>query len=165
MNMFEEAEALLGMIKMTNMTQTEIARKLGVSQSYVANKLRLLRLPCRVKAEILDKGLCERQARSLLRLTSESDMLGVIERIKSSNMTVAESDVAVDLMVEYEAPKRLMQGEMQTRLDKFEDFLDKSLESLSSIGISTVKQSEISGDKRYITIMIDEKAKLAISGK
>ena len=57
MNMFEEATALSTMMKMTDMTQSEMARKLGVSQSYVANKLRLLKLGCEEREKILSASL------------------------------------------------------------------------------------------------------------
>ena len=44
MNMFDEARSVRGMIEMCGITQSQMAKKLGVSQSYVANKLRLLSL-------------------------------------------------------------------------------------------------------------------------
>ena len=156
MNMFDEARALSDMLKMRNMTQTEIAGSLGVSQSYVANKIRLLRLPERVKSQILDMGLCERQARQLLRLDSEEDMLSAIKEISERKMTVAESEVVVDMLTESEAPKRLSGLERLRRISSFLEFLDSSLESLSSIGITTDKTSEIHNNKRYITILINE---------
>ena len=156
MNMFDEARALSDMLKMRNMTQSEIAASLGVSQSYVANKIRLLRLPERVKTEILDMGLCERQARQLLRLDLEEDMLSAIKEISERKMTVAESEVVVDMLTESEAPKRLCGLERLRRISAFLEFLDSSLESLSSIGITTDKTSEIHNNKRYITILINE---------
>lgn len=155
--MFEEASALMGMMKMTDMTQSEIAKKLGVSQSYVANKIRLLRLPEDVKREILDSALCERQARGLLRLSSKENMLRAIEKMKERCMTVAESEAAIDMLVESEAPKTLCRGEISERLASFESFIDRSLESLVSLGISAQKRSETYNEKRYITIAISEK--------
>ena len=71
MNMFEEASALEGTIKMCKLTQSDIAKKLGVSQSYIANKLRLLSFSESMKAEILSSGLTERHARAVLRLKGE----------------------------------------------------------------------------------------------
>ena len=43
-NMFEQARSVKGMMEMCGMTQSDMAKKLGVSQSYIANKLRLLSL-------------------------------------------------------------------------------------------------------------------------
>ncbi len=155
--MFEEATALSTMMKMTDMTQSEMARKLGVSQSYVANKIRLLRLPEEVKREILTASLCERQARGLLRLSDKENMLRAIEKMKARNMTVAESDAAIDMLVEIEAPRLLSGGEIRDRLYSFESFIDRSIESLISLGIKAEKKAETYGKKRYITIALSEK--------
>lgn len=155
--MFEEAAALSGMLKMTDMTQSEIAKKLGVSQSYVANKIRLLKLPESVKKKILARGLCERQARQLLRLSDKENMLALIDKISERNMTVIESEAAVDILIESEAPRRLLSGEISERLTMFESFIDRSIESLSALGIKAEKRSESYNEKRYITIAISEK--------
>ena len=156
MNMFDEARALSDMLKMRDMTQSEIAKLLGVSQSYVANKIRLLKLPDSVKKEILSLGLCERQARQLLRLDSEENMLSAIEKIAERGMTVAESEVVVDMLIEKEAPKRLTGLAKLERISSFLEFIEGSLESLESVGISTDKSVEIHNKKRYITISINE---------
>ena len=156
MNMFDEARALSDMLKMRNMTQSEIADLLGVSQSYVANKIRLLRLPCAVKDMILEHDICERQARQLLRLSSEERMIAVISEIKKRKMTVAESEIAVDMQVEKEAPKRLCAPQARERIRSFEGFIDEAIASLSSVGVSAEKRVETSKGKRYITILINE---------
>lgn len=156
MNMFDEARALSGMLKMRGMTQTEIAKKLGVSQSYVANKIRLLKLSDSLQKKILDTGLCERQARQLLRLDSEDDIRYAIEKIAARKMTVAESEAVVDMLVEKEAPKRITRLERYDRIDSFEKFISASLESLSAMGIAADKRTEVLNKKRYITISIEE---------
>ena len=156
MNMFEEARALSGMLKMRDMTQSEIAKKLGVSQSYVANKIRLLKLSDTVQKKILDTGLCERQARQLLRLDSEEDALLAIEKISERGMTVAESESVVDMLVESEAPKRLSRLERYERINSFEEFISASLETLTAIGIDADKRTERANKKRYITISIED---------
>ena len=156
MNMFEEARALSGMLKMRDMTQAEIAKKLGVSQSYIANKIRLLKLSDVVQKRILDTGLCERQARQLLRLDSEEDILLAIEKIHEHGLTVLEGEAVVDMLVEREAPKRLSRLERSERIDSFDAFITASLESLSAIGIKADKRVERYNEKRYITISIED---------
>ena len=64
MDMFEEARGLRTMIKMCNMTQNEIAEKMGVSQSYVANKLRLLNFSDEAQKSIIDAKLTETAEKS-----------------------------------------------------------------------------------------------------
>jgi ParB family chromosome partitioning protein len=108
MNMFEEALALNGTIKMCALTQGQIAKRLGVSQSYIANKLRLLNFSPRMQEKILEYGLCERQARALLRIRDERLAEGALCEMAKKNMTVSESEALVDALLEKEeirAPK------------------------------------------------------------
>ena len=64
----EEAAALSRLIRTFGLSQEEAARKIGKSQSAVANKLRLLKLPPEVLALLREQGCTERHARALLRL-------------------------------------------------------------------------------------------------
>lgn len=156
MNMFEEAAAIAGMLKMRGMTQSEIAKTLGVSQSYIANKVRLLRLPDSVKAKIIDTGVCERHARQLLRLDNEEDMLKALNKIHERKMTVSEGEWVVDMLIESEAPKRILRSEGLERIRSFESFIDSSVKSIASLGIAIDKRTEIQNGKKYITILINE---------
>ena len=156
MNMFDEARALDGMIRMCNMTQAEIAKKLGVSQSYVGNKLRLLKFSDEIQALIIEGGLCERHARTILRLEDEGKMREVIEKVKTRHLSVAECEAAVDMLVEARLPKMLGLAPKRERIDRFEEFLTASLESLESMGISTKRETGYYGKKRYIMISIEE---------
>lgn len=156
MNMFEEARALDGMIKMCNMTQGQIAKKLGVSQSYVGNKLRLLKFSDEIQKLIIECGLCERHARTILRLEDEDKMREVIEKVRTRHLTVAECEAAVDILVEAQLPKTIGLAPKRERIDRFEEFLTASLKSLESLGISTKREVGYYGKKRYIMISIEE---------
>ena len=74
LNIFEEAEAISKLISIYELTQEQIAARLSVSQSYVANKLRLLRLGPDERALILQNSITERHARTLLRLHDKSSL-------------------------------------------------------------------------------------------
>ena len=100
MNMFEEARALHGTIKMCALTQGQIAKRLGVSQSYIANKLRLLNFSQKMQEQIAEHGLCERQARALLRIRDERVMESAMATMAKTHMTVAESEQLVDRLLE-----------------------------------------------------------------
>ena len=67
-----EAELLREYLLRSGRTQTRAAEVLGMSQSCLANKLRLLRLPEPVRALLRDSGLGQRQARALLRVPPEA---------------------------------------------------------------------------------------------
>ena len=99
MDMFEEASALLGMIRMLSLTQEEIASRLGVSQSYVANKLRLLKFSPRVREKIIASGISERHARTLLRLEGDDTILHMIEQISRDALTVQSTEELVEALL------------------------------------------------------------------
>ena len=71
---FEEAQAISQLMSHFGLTQEQIAKKLGKSQSSLSNKLRLLRLPVDVRYFIEKEGLTERHARALLKLESEKQI-------------------------------------------------------------------------------------------
>ena len=95
-NMFEMAESFSLLMRDFQLTQEEIARKLGLSQSAVANKLRLLRLTQEERAYILQNGLTERHARALLRLTEEGQRRAVLQEVARHKLNVAQTEAKID---------------------------------------------------------------------
>ena len=157
MNMFDEAGALQTMIAMCNTTQSEIAKKMGVSQSYVANKLRLLRFSDTARRAIVDCGLTERHARTLLRIDKEEVLLGAISKAAERKMTVAECEAMVDVLVESRASVRLVgKADKNERIERFEAFITSSVASLKSMGIEVMVDRTYHLNKRYITVVIEE---------
>lgn len=154
--MFDEARTISGMISMCKMTQGEVARKLGVSQSYIGNKVRLLQFSDEVQGLIVSGGLSERHARTLLRVKDESTLKECIRKAVERKLTVAECEAMVDMAVEAVAPKLLGRAPKNERIDCFERFLTSSLESLTNLGISAHKEIGYYGKKRYIMISIEE---------
>lgn len=154
--MFDEARTIHGMINMCRMTQSEVAKKLGVSQSYIGNKVRLLHFSEKMQKLIIDGGLSERHARTLLRVKDDKTLEECIRKTVERKLTVAECEAMVDIAVEATAPKLIGRAPKNERIDCFEKFLTSSLESLSNLGISARKQIDYHGNKRYIMISIDE---------
>ena len=96
MNCFEVAEGIQRLIRDYELTQNEAAQQLGYSQSAVANKLRLLRLPEAERRRMTAAGLSERHARALLRIEDDALRGQALERIIGEHMTVARSERLVD---------------------------------------------------------------------
>ena len=96
MNCFEIAEGIRHLIESYELTQCEAAHQLGLSQSAVANKLRLLRLPEEERAVLIAAGCGERHARALLRLSDRASRLQVLERIAADKLTVAQTERLVE---------------------------------------------------------------------
>jgi len=156
MNMFDEARSLKGTIEMCGITQGEMAKRLGVSQSYIANKLRLLHYGEIMQRKILETGLTERHARALLRLRDEGEREKALEKVGRDRLNVAETEALVDLMHSNTAPKLVRGSERRRSIDVFQNNLRESLEALSALGVSARKKTSYYGKKTYITISLDE---------
>lgn len=92
LSFFEEAQAINQMQNHFGMTQEQIAKRLGKSQSSLSNKLRLLKLPADVRYFIEKEGLTERHARALLKLESEKQMWTALNLIKEKGLNVQQTE-------------------------------------------------------------------------
>jgi len=96
MNCFETAEGIRCLIDSFELTQCEAAHQLGLSQSAVANKLRLLRLSEEERAALITAGCGERHARALIRLTDTARRAQAIQRVTAEKLTVAQTERLVE---------------------------------------------------------------------
>lgn len=96
MNCFEVADGIRQLIQNYELTQCEAAQQLGYSQSAVANKLRLLRLPEELRGRLVSGGLTERHARALLRLEDYRLQETALSRMIDERLTVAQAEKLVD---------------------------------------------------------------------
>lgn len=96
LHMFEQAAAFRLLMDDFGMTQKEIARKTGISQSAVANKLRLLQLSREEQQLILTAKLTERHARALLQLREREERKLALSRIIEGSMTVSAAEQMID---------------------------------------------------------------------
>ena len=92
LSFIEEAEGYLCLIMEYGLTQEEIARKVGKSQSAIANKIRLLKLPPMIKKIICSYGLSERHARALLKVHDEKLQLKIIKTVCDMRYSVQETE-------------------------------------------------------------------------
>ena len=146
MNMFEEARAVYGILRISGTTQEEAAKKLGVSQSYIANKLRLLKFSQPMQDLIVDSLLTERHARALLRLGDEGMIRGAIARIVDGHLSVAETEELVDTPAASAATGRA------EKIGVFSRALNAALSSLRYAGISASKT--VTEEEGAITITL-----------
>lgn len=92
LHFFEEAVAIERLIKGFGLSQEEVSRKLGKSQSALSNKLRILRLPDEIRYNITIYGLTERHARALLRLPTTELMEQVVDTVAEQGLTVSATE-------------------------------------------------------------------------
>lgn len=103
----EEAQSYKNLLDRDYMTQEELAAKLGVAQSTIANKLRLLNLCDEVQNALLNEQISERHARSLLQLSNPDDQKNMLDRIIKERLTVKQLDVEI---------KKKLNGDVKTEL-------------------------------------------------
>ena len=115
LDFIEEAAGIARLMQEYHLSQEQAARRLGKSQSAVANKLRLLRLPPSVLDRLRQAGLSERHARALLRLPDEEAQLRVLERIIAGGWTVARTEQYIDALAVAPAKEKRELGAFRLR--------------------------------------------------
>lgn len=88
----EEARSYKSLLDKGYLTQEELATKMGLSQSAISNKLRLLSLSEEVQKALMEGQISERHARSLLKIESEEEQNKWLETILKERLTVRELD-------------------------------------------------------------------------
>lgn len=114
LSVIEEAQSYKKLMD-KGFTQEDIATKLGISQSAVANKMRLLNLPKEVQDALLYNRISERHARSLLSLNNEDLQKSLLHRITSEKLTVKQTEEAVSELLNRDK----IQEELPTDIQKF----------------------------------------------
>ena len=99
LNFFEESESYRTLLDELQLTQDELALRLGKSQSFIANKLRLLKLDKDARDAVAKYNLTERHARAVLKLDSDEQRLDALVRIGEGRLSVHESERLVDRML------------------------------------------------------------------
>ncbi len=92
LNPIDEAEAYRSLMESASLTQDELARRLGLNRSTVANALRLLRLPEDLKAEIAEGRLSAGHARAILAVDNEDGRTRLARRIKAEALSVRQAE-------------------------------------------------------------------------
>ncbi len=110
LSILEEANGYVALMKNFNLTQEVLARRLGKSQSTIANKIRLLKLPVKVREKLQDYNLTERHARALLRIDSEQQQLQVIEEIGHMGLTVKQTEKRIEKISGGQKGSRKLKG-------------------------------------------------------
>lgn len=156
----EEARGISNLIRMFDMSQEEAARRLGLSQSAVANKLRLLKLPPDILAALRDKGLTERHGRALLRLGTPEEQRAALAAICAQGLNVAQTDAYIDALLTAkkaeEKPAR-RRAFILKDVRVFLNTLTHSLDLMKQGGIAAGMKKQETEDELIVTISIPKK--------
>ncbi len=95
LNFFEEALAIQTLINDFRLTQSEVAVRLGMANSTVSNKLRLLKLSSEIQSRLLSANLTERHARALLRLSPDLRE-NALDKIIADGLNLSQTEAFID---------------------------------------------------------------------
>ena len=126
LTVIEEAQSFKKLID-RGFTQEEIATKLGISQSSIANKIRLLNLPRKVQDALLYNKISERHARSLLSLDNTEMQLDLLDKIIKDKLTVKQTEDEISKILN----KTEVKDDIPDEIRKFIDKQDFVLEDIS----------------------------------
>lgn len=96
----EEARSYRKILEKNGITQDLLAKRLGLSQAAVANKLRLLNLDQEVQDALMNEKISERHARSLLQFSNLADQKQMLSRIINERLTVRQLDVEIKKIID-----------------------------------------------------------------
>ncbi|MGR9048055.1 nucleoid occlusion protein [Halobacillus faecis] len=105
LTVIEEAVAYAKLLELHQITQEALAQRLGKSQSTIANKLRLLKLPESVQQAVMDKKITERHARALIALKDEEQQEKILAEIIEKQLNVKQTEERI-AKVNDPAPKK-----------------------------------------------------------
>ena len=158
LNIFEQAQAIETLIDTYNLTQEEIARKLSNSQSFVANKLRLLRLSSSEREKILKNNLTERHARALLRVYDPILREKLLNSIIEQGLNVGKSEELIDIALSKETNKAIKRKNSYKDIKSFYIAIDRAVDSVKNSGIN-IKSRRIENDEYVeLTILIPKES-------
>ena len=155
LDVWEEAAALRLLIDRHHLSQEEAARRIGKSQSAVANKLRLLKLPQDVIDGLRANHLSERHARSLLRLATPELQRSTLAHIVKQGLNVAQTEAYIDRLCEKaEAPRKAVPTYRFRDVRLFLNTVKKSLAVMQSAGVNARCGREETDSEITLTIHI-----------
>ena len=160
LNFIEEARGISNLMRMFDISQEEASRRLGKSQSAVANKLRLLRLPPDVQVTLLNRGLTERHGRALLRLETGQAQRNALEYIIENSLNVAQTDSYVDTLLEPKEPEPKPERKRSFILKDVRIFfntLTRSIDMMKQGGIDAGVNRQETDSEFIVTISIPKK--------
>lgn len=152
LDFLEEAFAYKRLMEEFNLTQEVLAQRLGKSQSTIANKMRLLKLPEDVKSLLQNGNLTERHARLLLNLETPERQREALKKIIEDNLNVKAAEQLVNSIKEVEQSREYQEN----RVDKTKN-KKKAVIRDHRIFLNTIRQAVSVIQKAGLQPAVEEK--------
>ena len=157
LDIFDQAQGIASLIRYWGVTQEEASLRLGMAQSTLANRLRLLKLPASVQAVMREASLTERHGRALLRLADEETQLQAAKIIARKQLNVAQTEEYVSQLLQatQQKPTRLF---ICKDLRLFMNTIHKAVKTMQSAGLAVQSRQADEGDFICLTLRIPKQA-------
>lgn len=154
----EEAVAYSKLLELHSLTQEALAQRLGKSQSTIANKLRLLKLPQEIQEALMLKKVTERHARALIVLKDTEKQIALLNEIIEKQLNVKQTEERIAKMLEANhkkaKPKRkAFSKDMRIAVNT----IRQSLSMVTDSGLTINSEEEDFDDYYQFTIRIPKK--------
>lgn len=159
LNPIDEALAYQELMKINNLTQTQLAQNIGKSQSYVANKLRLLKLAPSGQQSLAQGQISARHGRALLAL--DVDQQGrLLKEILDKDLSVKETEKIVADFDNYFAPKKAKKPTIRYSKDLRVQIntIKQAVKLAKEAGTKVQVKEEKTSDEYTITIVMKNQA-------
>lgn len=149
----EEALAYQHMLDSQDLTQEQLAIKVGKKQSTIANKLRLLQLPITIQEAVKRKQITERHARALLKLDTTSQKNNMLKEILTKNLNVQQTEKRVqEVLVPQKTKPKTKRISQNLRIAL--NTLDQAIQMIKQSGVKTFVVSQDTEEEVIYTIKI-----------
>lgn len=148
----EEAKSYVEIMKFSGLNQSELALRVGKSQSSIANKIRLLNLEEDVQSAVSTRQISERHARALLGLKEERQH-DALQKIVKKGLTVAQTErmIKQDAQPAEEKKKVMLKG-ISKNIKIAINTIHQALNMISRAGTDATIEQEEREDEVVITI-------------
>lgn len=174
LNFFEEAAAIDRLLGLYGISRAEMAKRLGMAQSTLANKLQLLKIGTLERERILAANLTERHALALLPL-NKADMSAALDIVTGEQLSVKKTEELVRSMLKppFEQQKDLNEPQQDTQpvrktaigdVKLFSNSLSKLLTTMQNAGIQASSHSRETDSYIEYEVRIEKTGQLTFAG-
>jgi len=128
LNPIEEAEAYRNLVESFDLSQDEVAKRVGKNRSTVTNALRLLKLPEKIREDVVLRKISMGHARALLSLDSDEDMIEARDQVVARNLSVRETEALTKKIKNFSGPvKKVAKKEADPEIEHLAEEMKRSL--------------------------------------
>lgn len=158
LNFLEESEGLERLLTEFGLTQEVLAQRLGKSQSTIANKLRVLKLPDAVKNVIRESSLSERHARALLKLPAEEQQLAAVHKVIAEDLSVKQTEELIETVLGTSGRARVRTHKVVIRdLRIFLNTLRQAVAFIEKAGLKPIVTEQDMGEYYEVKICLPKR--------